>query len=286
MDLRYDGAAPIWMAAAMGSAAAPYVVSSVAASSLVVYAHAITMALDLSKFFTIAAAYGDPVPNFIMEVPSAKPRGFSLRVGDNGKMQLSLPVVGSKTMYTSAVNTNSTIAAATVDALANRVFRKQGTFRMNLQSAGSLVAADAQNVREVNITYARPVADGDHVFSQDYIIEPDDDGFAEVTAELVFARMTSANANSLVVCHPGGTHLKADFTFTGAAINSMHSYQFAFYLPALQITEWKAPVTGHNLVRPTATVALRQATTAPTGMAGITQPIRITIWNMNSATLI
>ncbi len=41
---------------------------------------------------------------------------------------------------------------------------------MNLQSAGSLVAGDAQNVKEVVITASRPVAQDDHVFGQDYII--------------------------------------------------------------------------------------------------------------------
>lgn len=284
MDLRYDGAAPKFMAAAMGSPAAPAVVSSLAANSLVAYSHTVSLATDLTAYFTLAAAFGDPVPHFIMEVPSLKPRGFTLSVGDNGKMQIAVPFTGAKTTYTSAVNTNSTIAGATVEALANRVLRKQGVFRMNVQSGGSLVAADAQAVREVNLTYQRPLAE-DAVFGQDYITEPDDDGWAELTAELVFPRMTSANANSLVVMFPAGTHLKADFVFTGNYINSTTQYSASLYMPAMQITGWAAPVTGHNLVRPTATTALRKAASSPSGMAFV-EPLRLVVVNMNSANLL
>jgi len=284
MDLRYDGAAPKFLAAAMGSPAAPAVVSSVAANSLVAYSHTVSLATDLTAYFTLAAAFGDPVPHFILEVPTFKPRGFTLSVGDNGKMQIVVPFTGAKTTYASAVNTNSTIAGATVEALANRVFRKQGVFRMNVQANGSLVAADAMAVREVNLTYQRPLAE-DAIFGQDYITEPDDDGWAEFSAELVYPRMTSANANSLVILFPAATHLKADFTFTGNYINSTSKYSLTLQMPAMQITDWKAPVTGHNLVRPTASVALRKATTAPSGIAD-TKPLSLIIVNMNSANLL
>ena len=286
LDLRYDGAAPVMLALAMGSASAPSVVSSVAAGSLVAYEHTLTLANDLTKFCTMAAMYGTGVPHLVMEVPSLKPRGFSLAVGDNGKMQISVPCVGNKTVYNSTVNINSTIAPAAADALTNRVFRKQGVFKMNRMSAGSLVAGDAQNIREFNLTYARPLADADHVFGQDYIIEADDDGWAEFTAELVYPRMTSANANSLVVMFPNGEHLKASFVFTGAYINSMSTYVAWFNFPAMQVTEWAAPVTGHNLVRPIAKVALRQASVAPTGFGTTVTPLSLSITNMNSANLL
>jgi hypothetical protein len=287
MDLRYDGAGPILVAAAMGSAAAPSVVSSVAASSLVAYQHVLTLATDLTKFFTFAVDMGGAGAgtHYVLEIPTAKPHGFTINVGDNGKMQLSVPTVGAKTNYNSTVNTNSTVGGATADPLANRVFRKQGAFRMNLQSAGSLTASDAQPVREVTFSYNRPLADADLVFGQDYIIEADDDGWAEFTMDMVFPRMTSANANSLVVAWPAGTHLKCDFDFLGNYINSTTRYEFKVEAPAAQITEWAAPVTGHQLVRPTAKAALRLATTSPSGMAFV-QPLRITLVNMNSANLL
>ncbi len=201
-------------------------------------------------------------------------------------MNLAVPLVASKAVYNSTVNVNSTVGGAAADPLANRIFRKQGVFRMNLQSAGSLVAGDAVQVKEVTFGSTRPVASDDHVFGQDYIIEADDDGFAEFPVELVFPRMNTANSNSLVVAWPAGTHLKADMTFTGNKINSDTSYSLLVQWPALQITEWDAPLTGHNQVRPTAKALARLATAAPTGMTGITQPIKMTLVNMNSANLL
>jgi hypothetical protein len=176
------------------------------------------------------------------------------------------------------------VRASAAEALSNRVFRKQGTFRMNLQSGASLVAANAIDVRAVNVTYQRPLAE-DHIFGQDYVIEPDDDGWTEATAELVFPRMNTANSNSLVVMFPAGTHLKADFVFLGNYINSTTRYTFGMYFPSMQITDWAAPVTGHNLVRPTATVALRKASANPVNF-GDSKPIGLEIINMNSATLV
>jgi len=288
MDLRYDGAGPLLVAAACGSAAAPAVVSSVAASSLVAYSHVLTLATDLTKFYTFAADFGgsgSAGTSFVLELPSAKPKGFSIQVGDNGKMQLAVPLVASKAVYNSAINVNSTIGGAVADPLANRVFRKQGVFRMNFQGAGTLAAGDAQNVKEVIITASRPLADADQVFGQDYIIEPDDDGWAEFGVDLTFPRMTSANANSLVIGWPAGTALKADFTFTGNYINSQTQYGMLFQFPALQITEWDAPLTGHAQVRPVAKCAARLATSSPSGMAWV-QPLKVTITNMNSANLL
>jgi len=286
LDLRYDGAAPVLLAMACGSASAPVVVSSVAASSLVAYSHDIHLTADLTKFLTLAAAMGDPVPHFVLEVPSLKPRGFSLSVGDNGKMQISVPCVGNKTVYISSINVNSTIGGATAESLSNRVFRKQGILQMNLTSGNTLAAGDAINIREFNLTYARPLADGDQVFGQDYIIEADDDGWAEFTGDMVFPRMTSANANSLVIAFPAAQHLKAQFKFTGAYINSLSTYALWFSMPAMQITEWAAPVTGHNLVRPTAKVAFRKSTAVPMGFGTTTAPMQIFVVNMNSANLL
>lgn len=287
LDLRYDGSGPIFIAAACGSSSAPSVVSSVAANSLIAYQHDLTQAGDLTKFFTFAADVGGAAGNtyYVLELPSAKPKGFTISVGDNGKMQLAVPLVANKAVYTSAVNTNSTVGGATVDPLANRVFRRQGTFRFNLQSAGSLAAGDAQQAREVTLTVNRPLAEDGYVFGSDAIIEALDDGFAEFTIDATFPLMTSANANSLLVAWPAGTHLKGDLDFLGNYINSTSRYEMKIEMPAIQVTEWSAAVTGHQQIRPVLKGALRQATTAPTGMA-FTTPLKITIVNMNSANLL
>lgn len=287
MDLRYDGPSPILLAAAMGSASAPTVVSSVAANSLIAYQHYVYPAADLTHFFTFAADFGGVGrSNFVAEIPTAKVRGFSVRVGENGKMQLALQTIGSKTNYTSTTNTSSTLAIVTSAALGNRVFRAAGTFYCNAQAAGSVVAAvNVMQVREVTFGASRPLADGDYIFGQDYIIEADDDGFAEFPVELTFPRMTSANANSLVRMYPAGTKLKASLQFYGNNINSVTPYSFSLNWPALEILEYAHGVTGHGQVRPSAKCAARMADAAPTGMSG-TWPVYGNVINMNSANLL
>jgi hypothetical protein len=74
-------------------------------------------------------------------------------------------------------------------------------------------------------------------------------------------------------------------TFTGNLINSTIPYSLLVQWPALQITEWDAPLTGHNQVRPTAKALARLATSSPSGMAFV-HPMRMTVVNMNSANLL
>ena len=109
MTLRYEDIPP-WIAAACGSVAAPVVVSSLVADSLIAYQHNITLAAELTKFITLAV---DEV-QYVLEVPTAKIRGFQIRVGDGGVMMCNFAITGNKSTYTSTVNTNSTVGGVAV----------------------------------------------------------------------------------------------------------------------------------------------------------------------------
>lgn len=278
-----------WVAAACGSAASPSVVSSVAANSLVAYSHTITLAKELTHFFTGAIMMGDPT-QYVLEVPSFKIRGFSLRTGDNGRMQFGFPIVGNKATYTSSVNINSTVGGARAASLGNRLLRKNGRIRMNVQSGGALGTSDEiagnTGLRDLALTYTRPMAQDDIVFGGDSIIEPDDDGFAEFMLEVTFPRMNTVSANSLAVGLQAGRIFKGDLRFLGPYINSTTQREFLLEMPALQLATFRAPITGHNQVRPTAQFRLKAASAAPTGMSGLTNPFRIQIVNANSANLL
>lgn len=284
--LRYEDL-DVWLAAGMGSAAAPSVVSSVAANSLVAYSHVVDLAPELGDiWYTLAI----DTTRYVLEVPSLKVRGYSLKVGDNGRMMVSFPVVGAKVTYDSTVNTNSTVGGATAASIGNRVFRKDGRFRMNVQSAGSLAAADEISIaKDIAFNAGRPLATEDHVFNQDYIIAPDGDGYPELALEVTYARMNTVAANSLAIAISAARTFKADWQFTpatGGYINSTTKRSFLFQFPALQLYSYKAPITGPNQVRPQATFRAKLASAAPTGMSGVTNPFRLTIVNANSATLI
>jgi hypothetical protein len=279
---RYEATDALF-AAACGSAATPAVVSSAGASSLVAYRHVVTLAKALTHMITFAV----DMKNYVVEVPTARVKGFTLKVGDNGVMDVTFPMVGAYTNYTSSININSTIGGAAAPQAGTRLFRKNGTLRMNAQSAGSLVAGDAFSaiLREMTFTYTRSLVDDDTVFSQDYIISPDDNDFPDLTLDLKFARMSSACANSLAIGLQAVTAFKADLDFLGTYINSTTRREWKMEMPCLQLVSYKAPFSGHQQVRPEASLALRQASAAPTGMAGITNPFQLTIVNANSAQL-
>lgn len=282
MQLRYESV-DTWLAVGMGSAAAPVVVSSVAAGSLVAYSHVVTLADELTHFLTLAV----DLDQYILEVPTFKIAGFTIKVGENGRMLVDFGVVGAKTNYDSTVNINSTIGGAAAAALGTRVFRRHGVFRMNVASVGSLVATDAFSaMTDINFGAKQPLADGDHVFGQDYIIEPDNDGFPEFPIEVTFARMNTVTSNSLVTALKAGRVFKADWTFTGPNINSNTPYSMLWQFPALQVYSFRAPAVGAKQVRPVAVFRAKQAAAAPTGMAGIVRPMQLTITNMNSANLL
>jgi hypothetical protein len=202
-------------------------------------------------------------------------------------MEVSFPIVGAKTTYDSTVNINSTVGGATAVSGGQRVFRKDGRFRMNVQSAGGLGASDEIGIaKEITFNAGRPLASEDHVFNQNYIIAPDDDGYPEYSLEVTYARMNTIAANSLAIAISAARTFKADWTFTGTHINSTTQRSLLFQFPALQLYSYKAPITGPNQVRPQATFRAKLASAAPTGMSGVTNPFRLTITNMNSATLL
>lgn len=269
-------------AACHGSAAAPTVVSSVAANSLVAYQHIVTLATELQQFFTFAA----DVSNYIVEIPSLKLTGYTFKVGENGRMMVEFSTTGARSNYDSTVNTNSTVSGAATASLGNRMFRKNGTWRMNLQTAGALGASDAIGiVKEITLGTTRPVAGEDFVFGQDYIIEPDDDGFPEFPVQVTYARMNTISASSLANALQTAKSFKADWSFLGPYINSTTQRQMKWEMPALQLTSFKAVVTGPNQVRPEATFMARSAASSVAGMAFI-QAMKLTIVNANSANLL
>ena len=59
-----------------------------------------------------------------------------------------------------------------------------------------------------------------------------------------------------------------------------------FEFPALFVSKFDAPVSGHGLVRPVVTFKGYMANAAPTGMSGLTNPMRVTIVNTRATNLL
>ena len=283
MQLRYE-VVDTWLAAGMGSAAAPVVVSSQAASSLVAYQHVVDLAPELIHYLTLAI----DMQQYVLELPSVKVAGYTVKVGQNGRMMVDFSIVAPKTNYDSTININSTVASARQAPLGARLFRKDGVFRLNLQTAGALGGGDALTMlADVSFGTKQPLADGDYVFGQNFIIEPDNNGFPEFPVTMNFARMNTVTANSLAIGLKNGNVWKGDWTFTGPFINSTTRYSLLFQFPAMQLYSFDAGPAGANQVKPTATFRAKAANpNSVAGMTGVTTPFRLTIVNMNSANLL
>lgn len=274
---RYEDHSYILEALVMGSPVAPTVVTSTGGNA---YQHIIDLSPRVDGLgITLAFRRGD---FYVEELTSAKVYGFAETFGNGGVVQQSFRVLGSKPTNQSSINTNSTVAGANFPNFGNRIFRKSGVFRMNLQSGGSLAANDEIKVESFALDVTRP-QDAPFVTGQDYVYEPGDNGFPELTARVQFPRMTTVTANSMYRFLTAGTALKADMTYTGGLINSATNQSKLYQMPYIELQEWSAPLTGANQVKPTATLRLKEVTSAPTGMAGVTRPLRIVRVMANSA---
>ncbi len=274
-----------WFAGACGSVAAPVVVSSQAANSLVAAQHVITLAPEIGDMFSLAIMMGQP-EQYILEVPSFKIRGFNMRVGENGRIQVSFPIVGNRATYDSTVNINSAVASAVQAQLGNRMFRRFTRVRLNRDSAGALGATDEVNdLKDWEWNYERPMAQ-DFVANADTIYEPDDDGTLTSTLRMNFARMNTRTANSLALAFAVGNRFKGDMRTLGPFINSTTQREILFEMPNLEVREFAAPGAGHGQLRPSVLFGMKLASAAPTGMSGLTNPFRITLTNGNSVVLL
>lgn len=275
---RYDDYQYVLEALAMGSPSAVTMATS-ASGQTTSWTHQMDLADAIDG---LAATFAIDKVLYVDELTSAKIHGFEFTQVDNGAMNMTYRVLGSKPTNISSINTNSTVAGATFPALGNRIMQQQGVFRLNAFSAGSLVATDAIRAESIKLTFTR-AQDGPHIYGQDYIEEPADNGFPEATIEITFPRMNTVSANSLYAGLRSSTAFKADWTFQGAYINSTDRYKKLYQFPYLQLMDdgFLAATNGAQQVKPVAKFALRLAPSSPNGMPFI-RPIRLTRVMTNS----
>lgn len=268
---RYDDHSFVLDAAVMGSPAAATISTSVSGQTTS-FLHLIDLAPSTDGLAITAAI--DKVL-FVDELTSAKPYALMEQVGDGGVMDKSYKVLGSKPTNISSINTRSIVNSASFVPLSNRVFRNQGIFRMNVQSGGSLGASDAVQIESFDFTFERP-QDAPHIFGQDYVIAPADNGFPVVQFKVKYPRMTAVSASSLYAAlRQQGVVWKCDMTYLGAFINSTDRYKKLYQFPHVELDETNGfEVEGATQVKPEATFTAKLATSSPSGMPFV-NPFRL-----------
>lgn len=209
----------------------------------------------------------------IAEVPGVKFTGFDLSFGQDGRAEMNWMAVGDLEKSDSSINTATQISALTFPTLGRRAFFDDATFRINAQSGGSLGASDKLYVTSIRVRFSQPL-DSKHVSGATSIIEPEENGFPEPTIDLEFARYDSAS-HAFFAAHRDTTQYKADLTFVGPTLATTN-YGLLFQFPNLFVTNFRAPGSGGaDQVAPAMSLRALSTTSAPTGMTGVTVPVRV-----------
>lgn len=270
-----------WLeACAMGSPSVAAVSSQGASNSLVAYQHVIDLAaVTDGRAVTIAS---DKVL-FVDELTSAKVTGFSFTYGTGGVLTKAFTFIGGKSTNSSTINTRSAVTTSAIaPALTRRIFRSQGAVRVNLQSASSLGSGDVlADLETLAFSFQRP-HDTAMVTGLNYTSEPRDNGWPAAEVTFGFRQATTVSTNSFYALAVAGTALKADFTFTGAFINSATARQFKIEIPHLEMRAIPDfSIAGAAQSKPSLRFMCKFAATSPAGMAFV-NPFRLTRVTVNS----
>lgn len=218
---------------------------------------------------------------YVSEVTGAVFNGFEIRVGEMGRIEVDWLFVGNNEIEDSTVNTATQISALTFPTQGRRWFFKDCSIRLNAQTGGALGTSDAIPFSNFKLRVEQPV-DVKFVGGQQTIIQPLDNGFPKVTLDLTFARFNSTSQGFFSTMK-AGTRYKAEMIFTGPAIDATSSYGLKFQFPHLGVMSLNSPLPNVGQGEPKTTLEGLSTSAAPTGMSGVTAPVRVTTTGISSA---
>lgn len=218
----------------------------------------------------------------VQEVPGLKVTGFKITTEAMGRLKVAFPFIGDTVKVDSTINTATQVTALTFPTQGLRAYLDDAKFRINAQGGGALAAADEYIISNLTVTFDQPM-DVRHVGGQTTIIEPEETGFPSVTIEAEFGRM-DGDSDDFLAGHKAGTLYKADLDIVGPAIGTLATtYELMFQFPNLFVSAYNpGNASGAGQVIPSATFKALSTTTAPTGMTGVTAPIRLTTTGVRS----
>jgi hypothetical protein len=218
---------------------------------------------------------------YISEVPGAVFTGFEIRVGDGGRMEVDWLFVGNDETEGSTTNTSTQINALTFPTQGRRWFFKDAVIRLNSQSGGAIGASDAVLFSNFKLRVEQPV-DVKYAGGQQTIIRPLDNGFPKITLDLTFARFDSTS-QAFFTAMKANTKYKADIVFTGPTIDATSTYGLKFQFPHLSVMTKASPLPNTAQSEPKVMLEANSTSAAPTGMTGVTAPVRVTTTGISNS---
>jgi len=222
------------------------------------------------QYFTIVR---DKV-QYISEVPGAKCTGLELTFGEAGRAEITWNFIGDKENSDSSINTSTQVSALTYPTQGLRAFMRQAVLRLNSQSGGALDSTSIVKFSSLTFRFVE-TEDEIHVGGQATLIEPEITDHMLAELEVTFPRFDSGT-DDFFAAHRDVSAYKGDLTLTGPAIAGS-TYTLLFQFPNLCVPSNASPVPGGGgNVAVNVRLRAMSTTTAPTGMSGVTVPLRLT----------
>lgn len=278
-DLFYGGNCGKWLSLIFGTSGSP-------TTSGTTCLHVVDLANTLTKFATLCIARRTLAGASTLwhEYDSAMAARLVLRGSGNGRVTATMDVIANTLNRASATNTTAQTDAVTVPTVTHAVRFCDGRFRANAQ-AGSAITSTTDDL---------PIAG----FELEVMRSLSADFLADGTGELALPSeedvcsvmlridLRSYDADTWKAAWAAGTAYKADLRFLSPA-NISGSSTPAYYLfqfPNMVLTgEPQANIAGRGRVTHRAELRALVASSAPTGMTGVTQPVRLSVLDGDTA---
>jgi len=273
-ELRYTGMEHV-LAMIMGIAGTPTTVDGTGR------VHVLQIANNVDGLFdTIAVRKSTTLP--IYEYPSAKYGGFTLTLPADALATLTLPIIASSCKpLTGQVNAN--LDSVTYRTKTHNAFGTHIKFRANASSGPALAdVTDQFYPSQVTMTFTRNldsafVEDGSGVQPEPYYTD-----FFTSTLALQFPVYGTGNLqmnNTFLQNAFNEVPMKMDITITSPLLAGAATEHFKILIeaPFVIIGDVQTPVNDAGVIPQNVDMAMLEATTAPTGMLGLTKHFRITI---------
>ena len=277
-DYRWDGLENVLLAMLMGTAAAPVPQEAPAAAAIL---HALSLKDSVVGIFgTYAVEKGAK----IYVVPSFKVlKGtFSL---SGGLIKAVFNLHGDRLIDDSTII--EAMTAVTYPANAHhRAKYSQAVFRMNAQVNGvaGTALADTDKIKPKYFTLEiERKMDAEHVASSTSIIEPLENDKPSVKLTMNFPRMDAVN-DLYFAAWTAASEKKLDLIITGPVIAGTVAYYLKFEMPRLVIQD--VEYADSKIIPAKIIMRAIVADVAPTGMTGLTLPVRVGLMNTRTTNLL
>jgi hypothetical protein len=246
------------------------------------YTHIMDLQDETSLYFTAAARIDD----MIVEYPSVTISGFTLATGGDGFMTLQLKGIANTVKYAAdATNAAANYNAITFKTTTLKVPLQHGRVNINAQGGADFNSSGEGSDR---VYPSEITIEGNRDLDRDFTAnrttsnsvvwqttEPARNGYPSVIVTLAFPELT---ALSDLEAFQDETMKKMEIYFYASANDSIK-----FQFPNLQPIQPTFDLAGAGRQGYTVSYMALSCATAPTGMTGVTAPVRLTLINTSSA---